>query len=122
MGTATKYQSYFALRSISKSFSFSSIVRSMDYLPPNKGLFKVGCADFMTPKYFNTNDDVKDDMNIPGYFMKFFYPTRKDVENNYERAKWIPKGIYADGFIRFLHLPVFVFGSISRWLMGKIQM
>lgn len=94
----------------------------MAFLPPNQGHFEVGCTDFMTPKNVDLKADglnEKGSQEIPGFFMKLFYPTGKEVANNYQRAKWIPKGIYADGFINFMHLPVFLFGRLGKWLMGE---
>ena len=96
----------------------------MDVLPPNQGHFEVGCTDFMTPKNVLKVDDCEglnenSRHDIPGFFMKLFYPAGEKVVNNYQRAKWIPKGIYADGFINFMHLPVFLFGRLGQWLMGK---
>lgn len=124
----------------SKEFSFSSrgYFKIMDVLPKNTGPFEVGCTDFMTEKTFRPNivgnnetlerqgaelngftKDLEKQKEIPGYFMRFFYPTEKTVADKFERAKWIPKGLYADGFATFLHLPVWAFGRINRWLMGK---
>ena len=97
----------------------------MDVFPPNKGHFEVGCTDFMIPKNCDLDTDgvggVKKTSNqdVPGYFMKLFYPTRKDIIDSYQRANWIPKRIYADGFINFMHLPIFLFGRIGKWFMGK---
>ena len=106
---------------ISKEFSFigRGYFKTMDVLPKNAGPFQVGCTDFMTEKTFS-NSFTKDSMiEIPGYFMRFFYPAENAVADKFERAKWIPKGLYADGFATFIHLPVWVFGRINRWLMGK---
>ena len=100
----------------------------MDFIPPNKGQYEVGCTDFMTTSSFNLDiDDVSQNLQsgsqnekeIPGYFMRLYYPTPKESANTHERAKWIPKGLYADGFLDFVHLPTFVLGRIARWLMGK---
>ena len=96
----------------------------MDLMPPNTGHFEVGCTDFMTSKNWSCNTDGASEVNknssheIPGYFMKLFYPTAKGAASSYRLAKWIPKGIYANGYINFLHLPVFLFGRIGKWFMG----
>eukprot|EP00795_Rhopilema_esculentum_P008121 gene8121-14041_t len=103
----------------------------MDFIPPNKGQYEVGCTDLMTTSSFNLNtEDVAQNLQfgsenakeIPGYFMRFFYPTTKESANTHERAKWIPKGLYADGFLDFVHLPTFILGRIARWLMGDAKM
>ena len=112
---------FFTSLVISKEFSLISrgYFKIMDVLPKNAGPFQVGCTDFMTKKTFSNSFKKDSEIEIPGYFMRFFYPTENAVADKFERARWIPKGLYADGFATFIHLPVWVFGRINRWLMGK---
>ena len=91
----------------------------MDDIPANSGRFPVGCTDFMTERNFRPSGDTNES-NIPGYFMRLFYPTKPEAEKSYERAKWIPSKIYSDGFASFVHLPVWLFGRFTKWFLGKL--
>eukprot|EP00794_Sanderia_malayensis_P011923 gene11923-13158_t len=121
----------------------------MDHIPGNTGKLFVGCADFMTRKGFKppsnvsrskdfsqskevnkdlgpedektVESNINNNSNTPGYFFRLFYPTSPEAAKNHERDHWIPSPhhIYAQGFTFFMHLPVFLFSGLTRWILGK---